>query len=133
MGNKKLECVPISPDMIRDDIKKAGYSIREIANKVNRSERTIRSYLKRQKMPPELIKQIDDVTRPKIYPVRIQFNVEIMVASDDLDWFKAMAEVTDKKCSRVLIGHDDAEQLWEMGDVNFQNAVINVNQFHNKK
>lgn len=132
MGNKKLECVPISADIIRENIKKSGYSVRSIAKKINRSERTIRSYLERQEMPPELIKQIDDVTRPKVHPVHVQFNVEIKMASNELDWFKALAEVTDKKYPRVFISCDDAKRLWETGDVKFQNAVVNMNQFRNK-
>lgn len=133
MGNKKLECVPISADMIRDNIKKAGYSIRSIAKKINRSEWTIRSYLKRREMPPELIKQIDDVTRPKVYPVRMQFNVEIKVASNELDWFKAVAEDIDEKSPSIFISCDDAEWLWTTGDVEFQNAVVNIDQFRDKK
>lgn len=132
MGNKKLECVPISADIIRDNIKKAGYSVRSIAKKINRSERTIRSYLERREMPPELIKQIDDVTRPKVYPVRMQFNVEIKVASNELNWFKALAEVTDKNTKEWFISYDDAERLWKTSDVEFQNAVINLNQFRNE-
>lgn len=134
MGNKKLECVPISADIIRDNIKKAGYSVRSIAKKINRSERTIRSYLKRREMPPKLIKQIDDVTRPKVYPVRMQVNVEIKVASNELNWLKSKAEIVNENVQEWFIDldSDEAKQLWKTGDVKFQKAAVNLNQFRNK-
>lgn len=134
MGNKKIECVPISADIIRDNIKKAGYSVRSIAKKINLNERTIRSYLKRREMPPKLIKQIDDVTRPKVYPVRMQVNVEIKVASNELNWFKSKAEIVNENVQEWFIDldPDEAEQLWKTGDVKFQKAAVNLNQFRNK-
>lgn len=123
MGNKNIEKISISKEIILSNMKKAGMSFRELAKKTNRSDRTIRAYLNEGYMPEKLIHQIDDVLRPKNNKINVVFTVEMDISDDDVKW---LLEKADDTSLAIELCDIDSEYLWDLaGDnVEFKNASI---------
>jgi len=84
MANREIKKVPINGDALRDEIKKAGYSIRGIAKFVCRSDRQIRYYLERNEMPEYLLDDIRDALHPRTKKLWIRLGGYVWVSDDEL-------------------------------------------------
>lgn len=125
MANRRIETVPIDSNGILENIQKAGLSIRKVAKKINRSDRTIRTYLTRGEMPLDLIHEIDNVVRPKKNPLLVHFNVCIMVSDEELNTLAYADEITEEKYTEIELCGYNAEALWDLrGETEFLDAVI---------
>lgn len=123
MGNKNIEKISISKEIILRNMKKAGMSFKELAKKTNRSDRTIRAYLNEGYMPEKLIHQIDDALRPKNNKINVVFTVEMDISDDDVKW---LLEKADDTSLAIELCDIDSEYLCDLaGDnVEFKNASI---------
>ena len=123
MGNKSIEKISISKEIILRNMKKAGMSFKELAKKTNRSDRTIRAYLNEGHMPEKLIHQIDDALRPKNNKINVVFTVEMDISDDDVKW---LLEKADDTSLAIELCDIDSEYLWDLaGDnIEFKNASI---------
>lgn len=65
MGNRELQKISIASSVLLDEIRNHGYSIKEISRLVDRSDRTIRTYLQKREMPIQLFNDIMNILYPK--------------------------------------------------------------------
>lgn len=65
MANRKIEKWPIDAKLIMEMTKERGLSIRRLAKDplVDRDERTLREYLKKEQMPPDILKGVAEVLK----------------------------------------------------------------------
>ena len=63
MGNngRNIVKIPVKGDDVREAIRKAGYSIRSISEKIGFADKTLRIYLKRNEMPALMLDRIENV------------------------------------------------------------------------
>lgn len=127
MANKTFTLVPIDPEVIRHNMERAGYSIRRLGRETSYSEKSIRSYLQREWMPEKLVREIDNILRPKTHEIRVHFDVTITVSDDQLN--ELVPQSVD--FADVLeLDEFDAACLWiENGEVWFHKAYIDKCEF----
>lgn len=119
----------ISKDIILGNMKRAGYSIRKLAEKTNHSDRTIRTYLNKEEMPENLLREIDNVLRPKKNRINMLFKVAIGIADDEMKQLLNEKEYTDNLI--IEICDSDAKYLWDTaGDDNieFTKASVDIEE-----
>ena len=65
MANRKIKRWPIDTRLIKEMMKERGLSIRQLAKDplVDRDERTLREYLKKEQMPPDILKGVAEVLK----------------------------------------------------------------------
>ena len=120
MNDKLVELIPVSKEVIMKNIHEAGLSIRRLAQKMNCDRRIISKYLNRGEMPEKLVKEIDDIVRPKIHQVRVQFSATISISDDELNWLDY--HIYDDQC---VLDSDNADMLWDLkGDYRFDGATV---------
>lgn len=126
MANKPIDVVPIYSDGIIKNIKNAGYSVRSVAEKTDYSERSIRGYLKRGEMPDKMLRQIDNIVRPKTHRVTAQFDVTLLLADEEYNELVWLS----KKYGDVKFEEVGSGYLWSYaGGVQFNSAQISKDEF----
>ena len=86
-----IPTVSIDSDLIRKEIKAAGYSIRSLAPEIGVDRRTIMNALKAGEMQLYLLKLIDDKIHIREKTIRMRLGVSVPVTEDEL--FDMMEQV----------------------------------------
>ena len=80
-----IETIGIDADEIRNDIRKAGYSIRSLAPEIGVNRKTIMRWLKLGEMPLDLFRKIEKKTKHSGYlTVWMRLGVMVPVTEDEL-------------------------------------------------
>ena len=116
-----VKTVHINPEIVKNNIKAAGYSLRSLAPVIGVDRRTVMSWLKRGEMPEYLLKLIDDEVRPKQKEIWIRIGMTVPVTDDELfeimefahrDHCRYMgAFARDNGMEDYVLGDDESEQF----------------------
>lgn len=132
MANKTLNLVPISSEVILENIRQAGYSIRRLAEETRYSERTIRSYLKRGEMPDWLVKEIDNIVRPKTHHVQMTLDIRIWLSDADLKRLMDLGYIGNGQFQDVILDSIDADDFYALGsDMIVEGGYVDKQEFRN--